>query len=790
MFATGLAFLAGILIEAMAQAVPGAIWAPVLPLVLVLAIIAPASRPLLRLLLWALAGLLYASAWNQWRLEHRLEAELNNRRLVAVGEVKSIPRLIERKEGYARSYRVWRFDFRLSRLLDVQGRVVDGAPRLVRLNWRNGPESLEPGQIWRLPLRLRQPHGYANEGAFDYERWLWMRGIDATGKVLREPEAEYLGESAFSLARWRHRLVERLKSLCQGCRHVGLIEALSVGYRGDLPGEEKALLRQTGTAHLVAISGLHIGMVALCFHWLGGVLWRCGLWRRGYSRRSVAWGMAFVGGLLYALLSGLALPALRAAIMLAVLWLGHALGRHSNLLDSLGLALLLVLLMAPLSVLSPSLWMSFAALCVIAFGLWRWPQSAQETGWRGRVSQGVRIQALFSLLFLPLGLAVFGEIHRASLLANLVAVPLVSLLIVPFNFLLLAITWFPDGLLIPAYQLLNTLLSLMLGFLEGLREAGLSAWILPAIPGWLLLWLTLGLVALMLPRAVLRAPVLWALLPFMLLWPNGNHSRDIPRGSFVAEVLDVGMGTALLIRTREHSLVYDFGPGRTHGFSMGRWAVLPLLKRRGIHVPDRIILSHEDQDHIGGFLALEERWRDRVLDTGTPARTRKKIPAHEAWRDCHRAAPWSWDGVSFRYLTAGEGTGRSENDRSCVLRVESLAGAVLLISGDIEQGQERRLLERNPRDLSATVLIAPHHGSESSSTPDFVTAVSPRDVVFTTGFLNRWGFPRAPVAERYLQRGARLWNTAITGQLRIDCGAQCRVSARRFEQPRPWRGPW
>ncbi len=786
MFATGLAFLTGVLAAALSGLPGDPFWMALLPLILLLLAITPPPRRFLHLLLWVLAGLLYAAGWSLWRLEHRLEEELNDRRVVAVGEVKSIPRLIRRNNAAVDAIPDQRFEFNLFRLTDPQGRPIDTRIRRLRLNWRHAERRLEPGQVWRLPLRLREPHGYLNPGGFDYERWLWRRGIDTTGYVLDKEPAELLEAGGGSLARWRNRIVEHLRRLCVDCRHPGLVEALSVGYRGDLSASERALLRQTGTAHLVAISGLHIGIIALCFHSLGRRLWRLGLWRGGITRKSLAWSLAFGGGLAYALLSGLALPALRAVIMLGVMLLTLLLGRQARLLDSLGAAVLLVLLIDPLSVLSASFWLSFVAIAVIAFGLWRWPPSGQPAGWRQRVVQGLRIQILFSLLFLPLGLAVFGEVHRASLFANLVAVPLVSLLIVPFNFLLLAFSWLPQSLIGPGYRLLDDLLTGLMHYLQGLSDAGLSALPVPEQPGWLLLLLLTGLLGLLMPRGLLRGRALWLLLPLPLLWPQWNHSADVGAGEFVAEVLDVGMGTSVVIRTRDHSLVYDFGPGRRQGYSMGEWAVLPLLRQRGIGMPDRIILSHEDQDHVGGFLALEERWPGRVIDTGTPAETRAKLPRLSAWRDCHRAEPWQWDGVRFRFLATTE-SGRSENDRSCVLKVTSASGAALLMPGDIERGQEVRLLHDHADQLPARVLLVPHHGSESSSSEAFLRAVQPRDAIFTTGFGNRWGFPRENVVARYRRLGVRLWDTATDGALSIRCARDCVLRARRRQDPRPWR---
>ena len=687
----------------------------------------------------------------------------NNKRLVLVGEVLNIPQT----NDYAT-----RFE------LQVQGfeSAIDSAPQKIRLSWRDPPEQLAAGQRWRLQVRLKRPHGMQNPGGFDYERWLFVRGIHAKGYVLNSEHNQLLGHDPWSLSALRQAVDVWLKQICPDCARRGLISALAIGHRGHIQTEHASLLQRTGTAHLIAISGLHIGIIAGVFYALASLLWKGWLHRWFANRRQFAMTLAWFGGLGYSLLSGFELPAQRAMLMLTVLLLGSLLRQPFNLLHSIMLSMILVLLLNPLVVLSASFWLTFSALLIIALGIFLLPRIASR--WR----QLLTIQILFSILFVPLTISIFGQVHTASLLANLVAVPLVSFIIVPLNFLLLGLFWLPAGWLELLYQLLDGLLGVLIGYLQWLQQIGLQAWRPGDIAGWKLLLLAGCLLLLLLPTASLL-PRRWLLaFALLLLLPQ----RQIGQGDMQVTVLDVGMGTSVVVETRNHSLIYDFGPGNARGYSLGEWVVLPFLAHQGLHQPDRIVISHADQDHAGGFYRLAAQFSEVAVYSGTVAKIRDKFPVLRQVRDCHQEPSWHWDGVHFEFLGRSPRATASGNNRSCVLKI-STGQASILIAGDIEKRQEWRLLATAKSTLAADVLVAPHHGSLTSSSTLFVNAVDAQQVIFTTGYANRWKFPRPRVVERYLQSGAAIHQTDRDGAISIFCNRQgCQLESFRAQHPRLW----
>ncbi len=760
MLTAGIAILAGVLLACLSPQPVDRWWITWLPVCLYIAYINPTRW---RLVMLGGAAFLWASLFIHWQLDHRWPGTWNNKRLVVVGEVLNIPQ----NSDYATRFEL---------LVQAFEPAVDSRPRKIRLSWRDPPDQFAAGQRWQLKVKLRQPHGMQNPGGFDYERWLFVRGIHATGYVLDSADNRLLGSNPWALAAIRESIDRWLKQICPDCRNRGLISALAIGYRGHIETAHSDLLQRTGTAHLIAISGLHIGIIASVFYALSSLLWKWRLHRWFANRRQFAMTLAWVGGLGYSLLSGFELPAQRAMLMLTVLLIGIQLRQPFNLLHSIMLAMILVLLLNPLVVLSASFWLTFSALLIIALGIFLLPR--QTSRWR----QLLTIQLLFSLLFVPLSIYLFGQVHSASLLANLVAVPLVSFIIVPLNFLLLGFSWLPESWLQTLYQLLDGLLGGLIVYLRWLQQIGLQAWHPGHIAGWKLLVLALCLLLLLLPTTLLL-PRRW-LLPVVLLLMLPQ--RQIGRGELEMTVLDVGMGTSIVVQTRDHSLVYDFGPGNDRGYSLGEWVVLPFLAHQGLDDPDRIVISHADQDHAGGFYKLASRYNAITVYTGTAAKVREKFPGLTQVRDCHQIPPWHWDGVRFEFLGGLPLATESDNNRSCVLKI-SAGQASILVAGDIEKRQEWKLLATANSALAADVLVAPHHGSMTSSSPLFVNAVNAQQVIFTTGFQNRWHFPRPTVVARYARTGAAIHQTDRDGAISIFCNQQgCQLESFRERHPRLW----
>lgn len=759
MLTTGIILLTGIIVACYSPHLVDSYWASWLPICLFIAYI----NPKLRLLGLLTGSFLWATVVMHWQLDHRLSVEQNNKRVTVIGEVLNIPRTSPISTNFL---------FKPISISNYKGTL----PKKVKLNWRKAPDNLQPGQIWRLKLKLKQPHGFQNPGGFDYERWMFARGIHATGYVVKSEQNVLQRNNPFSVNSLRYRLKQHIEESCVNCKNTGLIQALAIGYRGNISHPVRSLLNQTGTAHLIAVSGLHIGIIASVFYSIGLLLWSRLLYAGWFKRKELALLLAWVAGLCYSLLAGFDLPAQRAMLMLTVILSSLLLRSPFNLLNSIQTALVLVIIVSPLAVLSESFWLTFTALMIIAFGSFLLQRESS------RIKQLVIIQLLFSILFIPISIFIFGQIHSASIAANLFAVPLVSFVIVPLNFILLILFWLPESLLQLLYGLLDSLLDVLTGYLNWLQNNGLQAINVAQIDGWMLILFLIFMILLLMPRGIISKTILLLLLPPLVFWNQHQQSAN----ELTMTVLDVGMGTSIVLQTARHSLIYDFGPGNNQGYSLGEWVVLPYMQSKGIEKPDRIVISHADQDHSGGFYALQDEYTGIPLYSGTPEGIKNKFPQLGFIRDCHHTQSWIWDGVKFEFISDQPGLSASKNNRSCVLKV-TLRQNSILIAGDIESRQERNLINSDRQSLTAGVLVAPHHGSLTSSTEAFIKSVGANHVIFTTGFLNRWKFPRPEIEQRYVKTGSEIMQTDKTGAIQVKCSADgCKLEKYRQQHPRIW----
>ncbi len=644
----------------------------------------------------------------------------------------------------------------ISSLPDAQPRRIrfrftpaDGKPaRHILVSWYDvNPGRLAAGQCWRLSLKLRAPRGLRNPGGFDYAGKLFRSGIGATAYVRGAERCA--ADGTYFVLRLRQRLAERLNEILRDDPMAGIIQALTIGsYRGITDAQWR-VLRRTGTSHLVAVSGLHIGVAATFVFWLAGWLWRRvpALALRVATQRAAAVG-AIAGAVAYAALAGFSLPTQRAVIMVLVAMLGLLLDRRSVPSRLLALALIGVLVANPLAVGSAGFWLSFGAVGWLLFaftGRLRRPGMVRGWAW----SQFVLLFAI-----MPLTVFWFQQGSLVAPLSNLFMIPLASLLI---PLLLVAVLCLPLGW--PgaiAVQACAWVLGAAWRALEWLAALPLASIHAAAPPGVLVALASAGLVVLFMPRGIPgRAMGLVLCLP-MLLW------RPLPPapGSAVLTVLDVGQGLAMVIRTHAHALVVDTGPSYPSGFDAGRSVVVPFLRWAGVSVPDRVVVSHADRDHSGGFEAIVQATHPRsVWGAGG------EVP-------CRAGQHWRWDGVEFHMLSP---TGRepdTTNGRSCVVRVDVGKHAILL-PADIEAATEALLLARlGASELDADILVVPHHGSSTSSTAAFVDAVSPRYALVSAGHGNRWGFPRPDVVQRYQALGSLVVNTAKVGAIRVTVPAR------------------
>lgn len=705
---------------------------------------------------WAVAGL---------ELGERLPAALDGSVFQVTGVVDGLP-----ESGGRRA----RFNLRVDDLRGPEG-PVPGPDRL-RLSWYDDAPALTPGQRWRLSVKLRRPHGFFNPGGFDYERWLFWEGIDATGYVTDEHVPERLGRGGGPgawLDRWRDRLGRRIAGAVEGPA-AALLPALTVGDRRGLDDADWQVLNATGTSHLVAISGLHVGLVAGFGMLLGSGLARLstGMLRYGPARH---WGAAaaFLAAAAFAAMAGFALPTRRALVMVSVVLLALAARRAVRPFSVLALALAAVLALDPLAPLAAGFWLSFVAVAVLVAAF------AGRSGSRSPVRDAARAQWIVGLgLAVPVAV-LFQRVAWIAPGVNLLAVPLVGLVAVPLALAGVAMLGLPgpaaDWLLSGAGMVLE-------GFWRGAawlagRPAVVQSMAAPSGPSALAGMA--GIAWLMAPRGV---PARWlgaGLLAPLLLGGAGA----LPEGRFRLSVLDVGQGLAVVVRTVEHVLVYDTGPAYPSGFNTAEAVVAPYLLNAAAGRLDRLVISHGDSDHAGGARALAERFR--------PSRVLAGEARPEGARRCEEGMHWRWDGVHFRVLHPPPGLPDLGNPSSCVLRVAGRGGTALL-TGDITRPVERRLGARYPEGLAADILVVPHHGSASSSSAAFIRDVSPRWAVFATGFGNRFDLPDPDVVERYRAGGAGLLDTARSGMIRFEPAAtdgwrvvRWRHAAGRFWTHRP-----
>lgn len=621
---------------------------------------------------------------------------------------------------------------------------------LLRLSWWDAPQ-INPGESWRLPVRLRAAHGYATPGAWDYEGWLYWQGVRYTGYVNAQPTIQRISDADCC---WLNRLRQRVSNAVDAAPASafarGVIRAISVGDRSGLTPEARELFRATGTSHLMAISGLHVGLLAGLG--LGGVTW---CWRRipalcAQLPARLAGGVAgAVAAAAYAALAGMSLPTQRALIMLLIFASALLARRGNDRLHALAIALVAVLVWHPPSVIAAGLWLSFGAVAAILAAL---TFDRAASGWR----LAIRIQLAISLLLVPL-LAAFGlPISRVAPLVNLLLVPLFGLIVVPLGLL--------GSLLAVSAPRIGDWLLGQLGTLIDWMAGGL-AWV-GALPGSTTELSGLGVVdllALLLALGLLMAPpgfpLRWMGIP---LFATALFARapQLSSGDFEIHLLDVGQGLSAVIQTRQHTLVFDTGPEFRSGFSAAAAVVAPFLAQRGIHRIDRLVVSHGDKDHAGGLRPLARRIDVAQVQAGEPDRIELRS------QRCIAGDSWQWDGVAFEYLHPPVQHRYAGNDASCVLRVSNAAGVVLL-TGDIEQRIEQMLAESTPEKLRSHAVLAPHHGSRSSSSAEFVRATKPDYVLYAAGWANRYGFPAVEIDLRWRAAGVIPLSTARRGTIHL-----------------------
>lgn len=691
-----------------------------------------------------LLGLAWACCSAQWALDDRLAEELDGRTLWLEGRVVGLP---EVSAGVVR----FQLEEAHSRRAELPGRL--------RLAWYGGPE-VRGGERWRLAVNLKRPHGLVNPQSFDYEAWLLARRIGATGTI---KAGERLAPAS-GLGSWRDGLRQRLLAAPAFGREGGLA-ALVLGDGSGLSTADWRLLQHTGTVHLMVISGQHIALLAGFLYGLVVLLAKLGAWPRRWPWLPVACALALAGALAYGMLAGFEVPVRRACVMVALVLLCRLRFRHLGAWWPLLLALLVVLLLEPLASLQPGFWLSFSAVAVLILvfggrlGVWGW--------WRGLT----RAQWTMAIGLLPMMLILGLPVSSSGPLANLLAVPWVGFVTVPLALLgtlLLPVPGVGEGLLWLAGGSLHVLFELL-----GRIADWLPAWLPSRLPLWAWLLALAGALLLLLPAGIaLRLPGVALLLPALFL-----PSTAPQEGHAEVWLLDVGQGLSVLVRTREHALLYDAGP-RFGDFDSGERIVLTSLRALNLPRLDMLLLSHADNDHAGGAAAILAGMPVARVVSGEPQRLAHRVQSEP----CDSGQSWQWNGVDFRTWQWERAV--SGNQASCVLLVEA-GGERLLLTGDIDARAEHALLQTD-FPLAARWLLAPHHGSRSSSSQRFIEAVAPEHVLIARGRHNNFAHPHPQVLQRYQAAGVQVHDSSATGALRVLLGAQGQAQGLR-SQARFWR---
>jgi competence protein ComEC len=748
-----------------------------------------------------LCGVMLGFGYADWRADVRtideLASEWEGVDVEIIGVVASLPVLNERGT---------RFEFDIERVPRSSSTGSAKLPQHVSLNWyteraRKGvdavpPPEIKPGERWQFVVRLRRPHGTVNPHGYDFEAFALEHNIRATGYIRVQKNApevnrkldDFVGESGLGVKarvnRLRFRIRDRMNAALKDQPYRGVLVALAIGEQTAIPADEWKVFWRTGVGHLISISGLHITMIAMMFYALCFWMWARipALALRLPAQRAAVLAGAFAA-LSYSLIAGFAVPTQRTLFMLAAIGMALWMGRATSATRILSWALLAVLLFDPWAVLAPGFWLSFGAVASIFY------VTAHRTGQLSTLKGAALTQVAVTLGLLPMTLALFQEVSLISPIANAFAIPLVSLVVVPIT---LAGAVLPFDFLL---TLAHEIMAWCYAALAWLAETPNAVWQSHAPLPWTIVFALIGCAWMLLPRGV--APrwlgAAFVLPMFVLLPPTPKP------GEVWITLLDVGQGLATVVRTANHTLVYDTGPRYNPDADSGNRIVVPYLRGEGIRVLDALIVTHADEDHAGGAKSIIDMRNPKWVMTSMDRTNEKNIEtlknAAEVMR-CDTRDTWHWDGIDFDILHPTKDDyadeNRKTNDLGCVLKIIAPGGTVLM-TADIEKKSEAELVERNaddPAALKADVLVMPHHGSKTSSTEEFLDAVRPQVVLIPVGYRNRFRHPHPDVMARYARRGIKAYRTDEAGALTLKLGStantKIEVKSHRLERRRYW----
>ncbi len=750
-----LAFLCGILALQHFSHLPSKSWVGIILLFIFIRLFFKKKLSNSIILIIGLAlGFSWAILYAHHQLSWVLPETLTGKPLTLTGYIVTIPTV----DPYQTTFL---FSLETIKSENAIGNKTNRVHGLIHLAWQNPHPALQIGEKWQLNTSLKKVHGQMNPGGFDNETWSFVAGIRATGSVISGKTDSILLNNAsyhFPIGRVREYFRDAIKKNLRPTQTSPWITALAIGERHAIPFEEWQILRNTGTNHLMAIAGLHIGLMATLAYTIFSWGWRryekLTLKIPAQQAGAIA---ALIIALIYSAMAGFSIPTQRACIMLSLFLLLLFLRRKIMPWQVWSIALFSVLLLNPLIVLTESVWLSFASVALIIYGM-HGRLAPQGLWWKHG-----RIQWVIALGLIPLSIWLFQQCSWVSFIANSIAIPWVGFLVVPLTlsgcFLLLFSAKIGGFVL----GIADKILAVLWKILTYLSHISWGSWYqtIPHIS--YIIMACIGMIILLVPAGFpgRYLGILWV-LPLLLYKPDCPNTGDV-----WFTLLDVGQGLSAVVQTQHHTLVFDAGARFSENNDMGNTVVVPFLRTLGINHLDKLIISHGDNDHIGGAFAVLKQMPTYLIQSSVPARFPGTTPATY----CLQGQQWEWDRVQFEFLYPPVEKLGLDNNSSCVLRITSGQRHILL-TGDIEKLAEYYLVNFSSEKLAADILVAPHHGSKTSAVDEFIHDVHPSIVLFPVGYRNRYHFPTPSVLEKYHFLGVAAYDTVHAGAIQFKINAR------------------
>ncbi len=735
---------------------------------------------------WAVA-LLSGLGWGIYSghqlLAIQLDESLVSKDLTIVGVIADLPDTNDRRS---------RFNFNVRQITNSQGNAldIDDFPDKLQLSWYSSyhknndaqkttqlPE-LIVGQAWQLEVRLKRPRGFANPAGFDYHAWLLRQGIGATGYVINSNNNVMLENYSIAI-NWRE-WIDRQRQLLQqwilshsNSSERGILIALLIGDSSYVEKEQWNRMQQTGTSHLIAISGLHIGFLALFGFYIGLGAGKCiQLVWHSCPAFVVAWAMAIACASFYSALAGFNIPTVRTLIMLSIFYIACLVQRSVRIVDIFCCALVLVLIIDPLAAYDMGFWLSFGAVALLLFYFsGRLISKKNENHWHGFSLRDmclgfIRSQwVMFIGLLIPLSVLV-NSVSLVAPIANAIAIPLITFFVVPLLLISAALqntsSTISDFLLNAAGAAMEILKIILQKFLDW---SGDYASPIVAFSPALSFLIAFSCLVLLLPKGLIHRAIGWCGLVLGAWLAYFIPAVNVPELKIT--VMDVGQGTAVVVQVKDKTLVYDAGPKYSESFDAGGAILAPYLFSQAISDIEVLVVSHNDMDHAGGLHSFVDKVGVEKILVGDIENTSLNQPDFSAIENCHQQQPWQWHTVSFEFLSIPIVRNASDNNKSCVLLIR-YQDQTILLPGDIETRVEHQLLSENKIPESLAVLLAAHHGSRTSSGVKFVRHTTPEIVVYSAGYRSQHGHPHAQVRRRFQTINSRELNTAESGALLFE----------------------